>query len=278
MNVLNPFRRSLADWHMLLGIAFAIIDYGMLVDLAPSLPKIGLILSLILRDFQPRIFCGYFLIAALFNGYLLSFILGSIMNAQLVAKYVYGIDLRDVCSGNIGWSNFARIDAHKIAVLLVGIAELGKGALAVHYQGSYGLIWALLGHIFCPWTGTGGGKGVAVYLGSALYQYPFIGMISIALKLLLHKYKYNATESSVITVALVALLSMNMMFIIGATVIILMHNTTSEITQSTPLMKDHDEPDLYLTENAGVIMGDIRMYLAAKMNNVIDLIRNLYKR
>ena len=66
------------------------------------------------------------IIALVLGGYLL----GSIPIAWLVARIVTGHDLRQMGSGNVGVMNTA-LSVHRWAGLLVFLAEIAKGALAV---------------------------------------------------------------------------------------------------------------------------------------------------
>lgn len=109
----------------------------------------------------------------------------------LVAK-AYGVDVRKVGSGNIGMTNVARsvsggaaaitfaLDVLKgtVCVLLgrLVVAQLclgGQWALT-EPQAAYGwsaaLVWAscVCGHVFSPYLGFHGGKGIAVGLGAGL--------------------------------------------------------------------------------------------------------------
>jgi len=111
----------------------------------------------------------------------LAYLLGGIPFGFLLVKWKTGLDVRSQGSGNIGATN-----VHRAAGLLVGIATLlldaVKGYLAVwlafRLSGGSGL-WAaaaavcvLLGHVFTPFLGFKGGKGVATFLGAFLMLAP----------------------------------------------------------------------------------------------------------
>jgi len=94
-----------------------------------------------------------------------------------VAGRLNGIDIRRHGSGNIGFTNVQRTMgwAWAVPVLLLDIA---KGLIPTAIAGSYGLvpplvgIGAILGHVFCPWLGFNGGKGVATTIGVAAFLCP----------------------------------------------------------------------------------------------------------
>ena len=94
-----------------------------------------------------------------------------------VAGRLKGIDIRRHGSGNIGFTNVQRTIgwAWAVPVLLLDIA---KGLLPAAFAQSLGLtpalvgLGAILGHVFCPWLGFKGGKGVATTMGVAAFLCP----------------------------------------------------------------------------------------------------------
>jgi len=111
----------------------------------------------------------------------IAYLLGGIPVGFLLVKWKTGHDIRAQGSGNIGATN-----VHRAAGRLAGIATLildaAKGFLAVWlaYRWSGGsTAWAsaaavcvMLGHIFTPFLGFKGGKGVATFLGAFLFLAP----------------------------------------------------------------------------------------------------------
>ena len=115
-----------------------------------------------------------------------SFLLGSIPWGVVISRVFFHIDVREHGSGNIGTTNAFRTmgKAGGVAVFLL---DFGKGlfsgflawslcALIADPQGglqalSYNDVLAcafcgcILGHIFTPWLGFKGGKGIAVAIG-----------------------------------------------------------------------------------------------------------------
>jgi glycerol-3-phosphate acyltransferase PlsY len=108
--------------------------------------------------------------------YLLSFLIGlafGIVPFSYMLGTLRGVDLRKVGSGNIGATNLGRslglpffvlgflLDALKgVVPVLLSQSLLGTGTLAG--------AGAILGHIFNPFFGFRGGKGVATTIGVAL--------------------------------------------------------------------------------------------------------------
>ncbi len=94
-----------------------------------------------------------------------------------VAGRLRGIDIRKHGSGNIGFTNVQRTMGWTWAapVLLLDVA---KGLIPTAVAGSFSLVpplvgtGAILGHVFCPWLGFRGGKGVATTIGVAAFLCP----------------------------------------------------------------------------------------------------------
>jgi glycerol-3-phosphate acyltransferase PlsY len=117
-------------------------------------------------------------------GCLCAFLLGGIPFAWLLVRWLRGIDLRTVGSGNVGATNasrmFQRRTARLGAFLLVYLLDAGKGFAPV-WSGSallgaevvslHGVLLgasAVLGHVFTPYLRFRGGKGVATACGVLL--------------------------------------------------------------------------------------------------------------
>jgi glycerol-3-phosphate acyltransferase PlsY len=94
-----------------------------------------------------------------------------------IAGRLRRIDIRRHGSGNIGFTNVQRTIgwAWAVPVLLLDVA---KGLVPTAIARGFGLvpplvgIGAILGHVFCPWLGFKGGKGVATTVGVAAFLCP----------------------------------------------------------------------------------------------------------
>ncbi len=118
------------------------------------------------------------------------------------------VDVRKVGSGNIGMTNVAR-SAGAGAAALTFLCDAGKGALFVLLSrlvfahaflgGSWGLSdptaeygWCValvfagcvLGHVFSPYLGLKGGKGISTGFGAALAVWPPLGLVALGVFLL----------------------------------------------------------------------------------------------
>jgi acyl phosphate:glycerol-3-phosphate acyltransferase len=117
-----------------------------------------------------------------------AYLCGSIPTGVLIARRL-GVEVRKVGSGNIGATNVAR-SAGKKAGLLTLLGDAAKGLLPVLIVRLWDLgdttlaataVAALLGHLFSPFLGFSGGKGVATGLGVFLGLAPYAILLALLL-------------------------------------------------------------------------------------------------
>ena len=116
---------------------------------------------------------------------LVGYFLGGVPFGVVISNAMGLPDPRTVGSKNVGFTNVLRVSG-KTAGILTLIGDMGKGWL-MGYAGSswYQTEWAVLvialapflGHLFSPFLGFKGGKGVATALGSVLGVAPLIGVV-----------------------------------------------------------------------------------------------------
>ena len=108
------------------------------------------------------------------------YLLGSILFGLILAESAYGVDIRQLGSGNVGFTNIKRVLGWKPAILVLVLDAL-KGMLAVMLSrhvftpGDYGGLSAtlvvlggvlsIIGHNWSAFSKFEGGKGVATSLG-----------------------------------------------------------------------------------------------------------------
>ena len=116
---------------------------------------------------------------------LVGYLLGAVPFGVVVSKVMGVSDPRTVGSKNVGFTNVLRVSGTK-AGLLTLIGDMGKGwVMAFAGTGLLQDEWAILvvalmpflGHLFSPFLGFTGGKGVATALGSILGVAPLIGLL-----------------------------------------------------------------------------------------------------
>ena len=115
----------------------------------------------------------------------LGYVLGGIPFGIVVSKALGLPDPRTVGSKNIGFTNVLRASG-KTAGILTLLGDFGKGWvcawIAMHWLTveSYIMVVAfapILGHMFSPFLGFKGGKGVATAVGVVLGLSPSIGLL-----------------------------------------------------------------------------------------------------
>jgi glycerol-3-phosphate acyltransferase PlsY len=129
----------------------------------------------------------------------ISFLLGSLPSGVIIGKCIYHVDIREVGSGNIGTTNAIRAFGKK-GGYLVFLMDFGKGLLAgllamlitsafASAEGMFttgdamamALAGGCLGHVFSPWLGFHGGKGIAVSIGALFFVFgPIPALIELA--------------------------------------------------------------------------------------------------
>lgn len=124
---------------------------------------------------------------------LTAFAIGSVPSAWIWVKAKTGKDIRTLGSGNVGATNVFRSVGKKDGIAVLACDAL-KGVLGVCigrliWPASSGLdpqlagfvlgIAAILGHVFTPWLGFKGGKGVATGAGVALAVYPLPFLLAL---------------------------------------------------------------------------------------------------
>lgn len=128
-----------------------------------------------------------------------AFLCGSVPFGFLLGR-LKGIDIREHGSRNIGATNVARVLGRPLGLLCFALDAL-KGALPVAATGmalgtwgrsaaelGAGLQWlwlataaaALLGHMYSPWIGFRGGKGVATGFGALCALWPMLTLAALA--------------------------------------------------------------------------------------------------
>ncbi|MGN0039136.1 MAG: glycerol-3-phosphate 1-O-acyltransferase PlsY [Coriobacteriales bacterium] len=129
---------------------------------------------------------------ALVLSYVLAFLLGSIPSGVVIGRLFFGVDPRSGGSGSIGATNSNRMLGAKggVAVLLAdmlkGAVAVGIARLLIHLGGFAGweadallmgsVFFGVAGHIYSPWLGFKGGKGISTGFGTLLVASPGIAL------------------------------------------------------------------------------------------------------
>jgi acyl phosphate:glycerol-3-phosphate acyltransferase len=147
-----------------------------------------------------------------------AFLCGSIPSGLLIAR-AKGLDIRQHGSKNIGATNVMRVMGRGPGLVcftldaLKGLAPtLGAGlyhgvAGALRVPTTQAWFWmavmaaAILGHIFSPWVGFKGGKGVATGLGALLGVWPALaipGLVALALWIIVFAWHRYVSLASIV--------------------------------------------------------------------------------
>lgn len=130
---------------------------------------------------------------------LAAYLLGSIPTSVWIGKFFYGVDVRELGSGNAGATNTFRVLGRSAGIPVL-VFDVFKGwcAVKLYLIGMHagwlptGYSWtemllglaALIGHIFPVFARFRGGKGVATLLGVAIAILPWPALICIGVFLL----------------------------------------------------------------------------------------------
>ncbi len=115
----------------------------------------------------------------------LGYLLGAVPFGIVVSKAMGLPDPRTVGSKNVGFTNVLRVSGKTPGILTL-LGDMGKGWLlswvAMHWLTVESFIMIvviapILGHLFSPFLGFKGGKGVATALGAVLGLSPSIGLL-----------------------------------------------------------------------------------------------------
>ncbi|MDO4534007.1 MAG: glycerol-3-phosphate 1-O-acyltransferase PlsY [Coriobacteriia bacterium] len=137
------------------------------------------------------------MVLGLIGTFVIGFLLGSIPWGVVIGKVFFHTDIRKSGSGNIGTTNAMRVIGKKGGVA-VFVLDFGKGLLsgwiatliggACLAGETTGLEWVSMreflalsfigcisGHIYSPWLGFHGGKGIAVAVGCLFFVFGPVG-------------------------------------------------------------------------------------------------------
>lgn len=147
-----------------------------------------------------------------------SYLLGSIPNGLILGKGIWGVDLRQHGSGNIGATNAWRTIG-KTGGISIFLLDMLKGALSAYLGLSLGGgelagivcgLLAIAGHSWSIFLGFKGGKGVATGLGVIATLMPWVTLIVFAVWLAIVKITGYVSLGSVVGAVLVPVLALAM--------------------------------------------------------------------
>lgn len=112
-----------------------------------------------------------------------AYLIGAVPTAYLAGLWCKGVDVRRHGSGNVGATNAVRVLGKKIGII-VFVIDLCKGLAPVAFLAPLSgavdpdlarillALCAVAGHVFTPFLGFKGGKGIATGAGALLAGFP----------------------------------------------------------------------------------------------------------
>lgn len=108
------------------------------------------------------------------------------INPATIVGHARGVDVAEVGSGNPGATNLGRAVGKRWGIL-VGVLDMLKGFVptfvVLRTMGTWVALFAgvacVLGHIYSPYLGGHGGKGVATSLGAMLAVVPWVALAGL---------------------------------------------------------------------------------------------------
>lgn len=133
------------------------------------------------------------------------FAIGGINPATIIGRR-RGIEVSSVGSGNPGATNIGRAVGRKWGIV-VGVLDVVKGFVptwaVMLTMGTWVALFAgvacILGHIYSPYLGGHGGKGVATSLGALLAVVPWVALAALVVFALALPFVRRLGDASVIT-------------------------------------------------------------------------------
>lgn len=124
---------------------------------------------------------------------IVAYLLGSFPTSYLVGRWLKGIDIRRHGSGNVGATNVTRV-VGKLPGFFVLLVDIAKGWAAVDWVAPWASgvgiplatlqpllgLCAVCGHLWCPFLGFAGGKGVATAAGVLIGLSPGLAILAAA--------------------------------------------------------------------------------------------------
>ncbi len=137
---------------------------------------------------------------------IIAYLLGGIPFGYLLGK-LKGIDIRTKGSGNVGATNVARVLGKQYGAV-VYILDFLKGFIPTFIALKiYGLeswittlvgLASILGHMFSPFLGFRGGKGVATSSGVLFAINPYFGLLILAIWFAIYKWGGYVSLGSIV--------------------------------------------------------------------------------
>lgn len=146
---------------------------------------------------------------------IIGYLIGSIPSGVWVGKLMYGKDIRNYGSGNMGTTNTFRVLGKKAGTIVL-LMDMFKGTLAAllpyffHSNVNVLLIGlsAIIGHVYPIFAGFKGGKAVATSVGVLLVYNPLFFVIAWAIFLITLYISSMVSVASMVGFLLITIVSL----------------------------------------------------------------------
>ncbi len=138
----------------------------------------------------------------------LIYLIGSIPSGLIIGKGLYGKDLREHGSKNIGATNAYRV-LGKMGALLVFLCDLTKGILGAYLLSVsptltvVGGLLAMIGHNWPIFLNFKGGKGVATGLGMVIFMVPSVALLAFSIWAIIVYFTKYVSLGSIVAAAII---------------------------------------------------------------------------
>ena len=133
----------------------------------------------------------------------IGYLLGSIPSGVWIGKLMYGKDVRDYGSGNMGTTNTFRVLGKKAGIIVL-VMDMFKGTLTALLIG----LSAIIGHVFPIFAGFKGGKAVATSVGVLLVYNPEFFLIAWVIFLITLYVSSMVSVASMVGFTLITVVSL----------------------------------------------------------------------
>lgn len=145
----------------------------------------------------------------------IGYLLGSIPSGVWIGKLMYGKDVRDYGSGNMGTTNTFRVLGKKAGIIVL-VMDMFKGTLTALLPMMFGMhvnalligLSAIIGHVFPIFAGFKGGKAVATSVGVLLVYNPEFFLIAWVIFLITLYVSSMVSVASMVGFTLITVVSL----------------------------------------------------------------------
>lgn len=144
---------------------------------------------------------------------ILGYLIGSFPTAFVITKKIYGFDIREKGSGNVGTLNSYEVTKSKKIGIVVLSIDFMKGLGTVYFCKLFfgdtfpitalSLFFAVLAHCFSPWINFKGGRGLATAAGGSVLIVPIILILWLIFWSIMYLFRKDIHLSNIIATLMI---------------------------------------------------------------------------